>query len=117
MQILIGLDPGEAGNFGWCIAQYTKVLPLISLACGLTDITYQAIRYALVAIPEGGALVSEGTDAPLFWNAVQIRMDEYEACSIRNYKNKYDFSIDQATQYQKQQVQLRYIQAMEWSKL
>lgn len=68
MQIILGLDPGGAGNFGWCIAQYTKVMPLIPLACGITDNASLAIRYALDAIPEGSVLVSAGIDAPLFWS-------------------------------------------------
>ncbi len=68
MKILLGLDPGGAGNFGWCITQYTKVMPVIPLACGLTDNASLAIRYALDAIPEGSTLVSAGIDAPLFWS-------------------------------------------------
>ena len=51
------------------------------------------------------------------WNAVRIRMNEYDERSIRNYMNTYDYSRNQATLYHEQQQQLRYIQAMERSKL
>lgn len=68
IQILLGLDPGGTGNFGWCITQYTAVMPMTPLACGLTNNASQAIRYALDAIPEGSTLVSAGIDAPLFWS-------------------------------------------------
>lgn len=73
MQILLGLDPGGAGNFGWCIAQYTDDIPMIPLASGLSNNAHQAILFALASIPEGATLVSAGIDAPLFWSKTGTR--------------------------------------------
>lgn len=73
MQILLGLDPGGAGNFGWCIALYTDDMPMIPLACGLSNNAHQAIHFALASIPEGATLVSAGIDAPLFWSKTGTR--------------------------------------------
>lgn len=73
MQILLGLDPGGAGNFGWCITQYTDYMPTIPITCGLANNAQQAIYNALAAIPEGDDLVAVGIDAPLFWSKTGSR--------------------------------------------
>lgn len=76
MEFLLGLDPGGAGNFGWCIAAHSDRLP-VALASGLSDSAPQAIASALDEIPAGGVLVAAGIDAPLFWSRTGNRAADH----------------------------------------
>jgi nucleotide-binding universal stress UspA family protein len=73
MKILLGLDPGGSGNFGWCIAADSETMPVEPIASGLADNSHMAIANALAAIPDDGVLVAAGIDAPLFWSRIGSR--------------------------------------------
>ena len=73
MKILLGLDPGGSGNFGWCIAADSETMPVEPIASGLADNSHMAIGNALSAIPDAGVLVAAGIDAPLFWSRIGSR--------------------------------------------
>jgi hypothetical protein len=73
MRVLIGLDPGGSGNFGWCVAADSDQMPVAAIASGLADNAHTAVEAALGALPVGGDLVAAGIDAPLFWARVGSR--------------------------------------------
>ena len=73
MRVLLGLDPGGSGNFGWCIAADSERMPVEPIASGLADNSQMAVANALAAIPDAGVLVAAGIDAPLFWSRVGSR--------------------------------------------
>lgn len=80
MKFLIGLDPGGAGNFGWCVVKDAPKIPRWTFASdladedkvpvfasGLADDAEAAVSAALAAIPRDGEILAVGIDAPLFW--------------------------------------------------
>lgn len=63
---LVGLDPGGADQFGWCVAEASNVLPLVVHQSGVASHARGATKAALAAI--GSAHVGAvGIDSPLFW--------------------------------------------------
>lgn len=73
MRILLGLDPGGSGNFGWCLTADSEGMPLEPIASGLADNSHMAITHALAAMPGTGVLAAAGIDAPLFWSRIGSR--------------------------------------------
>lgn len=67
MKVILGLDPGGKGNFGWCIVRDSNEMPSQPIASGLADNAEMAVTAAVAEIPEGGLLIAAGIDAPLFW--------------------------------------------------
>lgn len=75
MRVLLGLDPGGARNFGWCIAdEGGGTFPAKPIASGLSDNASQAIAAALDAMPAGGVPAAAGIDAPLYWSRSGARI-------------------------------------------
>ena len=73
MRVLLGLDPGGSGNFGWCLTADSEMMPVEPIASGLANNSHTAIANALAAMPDAGVLVAAGIDAPLFWSRVGPR--------------------------------------------
>lgn len=73
MRVLIGLDPGGRGNFGWCIVAESDKMPVEPIASGLADHSHMAIANAHAAMPKNVTLVAAGIDAPLFWSRIGSR--------------------------------------------
>lgn len=73
MRVLLGLDPGGAGAYGWAVAEHSQTLPLALRLTGVADNAEQAVEAALTAV--GDDLVKgAGIDAPLFWVAAGDRV-------------------------------------------
>lgn len=65
---IVGLDPGGARAFGWCVVEDGRKLPLRVRASGVANDAGAAV----VAVDEhvaGDAIVAAGIDAPMFWSA------------------------------------------------
>ena len=68
MTYLIGLDPGGAGNFGWCVVENTTQLPTLAIQSGLANDAGSAISAVVASIPMNGEVDAVGIEAPLFWS-------------------------------------------------
>jgi len=66
MSVLIGLDPGGADAFGWCVATDTGALPLRVRKFGVADDAAGALASAVAELQDENP-VAVGIDAPLFW--------------------------------------------------
>jgi Protein of unknown function (DUF429) len=82
--ILLGLDPGGIGKFGWCVADAGVNCPIEILETGKADhaqAAITAVQKYLSHIPILLKVVAVGIDAPLFWTADGDR--EADIC-VRN---------------------------------
>ncbi|MDX2470604.1 MAG: DUF429 domain-containing protein [SAR324 cluster bacterium] len=69
-ELILGLDPGGKGNFGWVLLAFSKNPPLNLLASGVGDHAESAVDNALKEADRlGGEIVIAGIDAPLCWVA------------------------------------------------
>lgn len=69
MGLFLGLDPGGAGKFGWCVLEPTGNQTILRLVGrGVANHAQAAVAASLGAIGSG-TLDSAGIDAPLFWQA------------------------------------------------
>ena len=70
--IVLGLDPGGIGNFGWCVADAETNLPINILATGTADhaqAAITAVQKYLACRPTSLNIIAVGIDSPLFWTA------------------------------------------------
>lgn len=70
--ILLGLDPGGIGNFGWCVADAETNLPIKILATGTANhaqAAITAVKKHLANMPISLNVIAVGIDSPLFWTA------------------------------------------------
>jgi hypothetical protein len=75
--ILVGLDPGGADAFGWCVVEDRSSLPLRVCAAGVADDAGAAID-ALGRAAAGAVIAGAGIDAPMFWTTSGDRaVDKY----------------------------------------
>jgi hypothetical protein len=71
-KILLGLDPGGIGNFGWCVAEAGTSLPIHVLATGKADHAQAAILEIQKVLAYTSTLfifAGVGIDSPLFWTS------------------------------------------------
>jgi Protein of unknown function (DUF429) len=71
--VLVGLDPGGAGAFGWCVVDDGRDLPLRVRAAGVADDAATALG-ALDRARAGDPIVAAGIDAPMFWSGSGDRL-------------------------------------------
>jgi hypothetical protein len=64
---IVGFDPGGKGQFGWCVLQGSKKLPIAVRSAGVEDHAEAAVERALCGIPGGLKVEGAAIDAPLFW--------------------------------------------------
>ncbi len=67
--VILGLDPGGNGNFGWCLAEVTGDRPMTLWQWGTADNAERAVAHALEHLPRSAMLAAAGIDSPLFWVA------------------------------------------------
>ena len=77
MNILLGFDPGGtgkgSGEFGWCVAEHQRELPLRIRRTGRAKHAEQAVTDALREVAPSDLVIAAGIDAPLFWSPVGDR--------------------------------------------
>ncbi len=67
-EIILGLDPGGKGNFGWVLLEFSTKLPLNLLSSGVADHAETAVNMAFnEASLLGGEVIVAAIDAPLCW--------------------------------------------------
>ena len=67
-ELILGLDPGGKGNFGWVLLAFSQRPPLNLLASGVADHAESAVKDALKEASRlGGEIIIAGVDAPLCW--------------------------------------------------
>lgn len=71
-EVVVGLDPGGRGAFGWCVAANGPALPLRVLATGVGSY-FPEVRNQLRDAIGGCAVAGFGIDAPLYWCQIQQR--------------------------------------------
>jgi predicted nuclease with RNAse H fold len=64
--VLVGLDPGGAKAFGWCVVDNGPTLPLRIRASGVAN-DAAAAMYSIDQACAGSKLAAAGIDAPMFW--------------------------------------------------
>jgi hypothetical protein len=80
--VLVGLDPGGAGAFGWCVVEDGPSLPLPVRAAGFADDAGAAV-HAVERAATGVEVVAAGIDAPMFWTTTGDRLvDKYVRTAI-----------------------------------
>ena len=67
VKVHIGLDPGGAGAFGWCVLGDAPQIPLQFVASGVADHALGAVQRSLAILASTHTAVGAGIDAPLFW--------------------------------------------------
>lgn len=67
-QVVLGLDPGGAGRFGWCILEDSDRPPLRFVDGGVVDHARAAVGAFAASLTEGDVVCGAGIDAPLFWS-------------------------------------------------
>jgi len=79
---LLGLDPGGAGSFGWCVVDDGADLPLRVRVAGVADDAAAALA-AVDRACTGTEVVAAGIDAPMFWTTSGDRLvDKYVRTAI-----------------------------------
>jgi hypothetical protein len=74
---LVGLDPGGAGAFGWCVVDDSRDLPLRIRGAGVADDAAAALG-AVDRARAGVDVAAVGIDAPMFWSRSGDRLvDKY----------------------------------------
>lgn len=66
--VLVGLDPGGARAFGWCVLDDGPQLPLRVRGTGVANNASEALA-AVDEVVADDAVVGAGIDAPMFWSA------------------------------------------------
>jgi len=80
--LLVGLDPGGARAFGWCVVEDGLRLPLHVRASGVADDARAAV-HAVEQVAAGVDVVAAGIDAPMFWATSGDRfVDKYVRTTI-----------------------------------
>jgi len=80
--VLVGLDPGGAGAFGWCVLDDGPKLPLRVRASGAADDAGAAVD-AVERVADGADIAASGVDAPMFWTPSGDRLvDKYVRSAI-----------------------------------
>ena len=64
--LILGLDPGGVGRFGWCLADKGRGSHLKLRSSGATDSAGRAVATVLQLIGDE-TVVAAGIDSPLFW--------------------------------------------------
>ncbi len=67
-QFIIGFDPGGAGNFGWCVIEDNKDLPLKIIETGIASSSAEALNAVSSICDDDSLIRAIGIDAPLFWD-------------------------------------------------
>jgi hypothetical protein len=65
--LILGLDPGGKGAFGWCISQDSDRLPLKIENCGVEDHAQGALAAVLKCVGGADQILGAGIDSPLYW--------------------------------------------------
>lgn len=68
VQLILGLDPGGVGTFGWCLCEYRNELPLPVVRHGTSNSAMEAVTAALTQVGSS-PLIAAGIDAPLCWTS------------------------------------------------
>ena len=80
--VLVGLDPGGAKAFGWCVVEDGPDLPLRVRASGVAGDAAAALA-AVDRVLEEAEIVAVGIDAPMFWTTSGDRaVDKYVRTAI-----------------------------------
>ena len=80
--VFVGLDPGGARAFGWCVVDTGPDLPLRIRASGVADDAASAVA-AVNRTSDTVSIVAAGIDAPMFWTASGDRaVDKYVRTAI-----------------------------------
>ncbi len=72
VEVLVGLDPGGRGAFGWATVEDAHELPLRILASGVANCAAEAVQRAVASVKSAHVLAA-GIDAPLYWVACSDR--------------------------------------------
>jgi len=67
--VILGLDPGGVGHFGWCIAESIGKGRLRLRGSGTADHAVQALERSSKHVANSERLAAAGIDSPLFWVA------------------------------------------------
>jgi hypothetical protein len=67
--LILGLDPGGVGRFGWCVAESIGKGRVRLRESGIADHAAQALERASKHVANSERLVAAGVDSPLFWLA------------------------------------------------
>jgi hypothetical protein len=67
--LILGLDPGGLGKFGWCVAEALGNGRIRLRESGTADHATQAIERASQHVAKSEQLSAAGIDSPLFWVA------------------------------------------------
>lgn len=67
LSLLIGLDPGGEGAFGWAIVEHAASLPLSIVATGCSSSAAEAVA-AVTHEVRGEVVAAAAIDTPLFWS-------------------------------------------------
>ena len=82
MMVLVGLDPGGADAFGWCLVEDKSSPPLRVRAAGVADDAGAAVD-AVERAAAGVDIAGAGIDAPMFWTTSGDRaVDKYVRTAI-----------------------------------
>jgi len=68
-QIIVGLDPGGVGKFGWCVAGGIHNGKLRLLDTGVANHAAGAVAAATKGARNESRIAAVGIDSPLFWVA------------------------------------------------
>jgi hypothetical protein len=80
--VLVGLDPGGACAFGWCVLEDGPQLPLQLRKSGIADHAAAALDAVNCAVGTS-EVIGAGIDAPMFWTASGDRgVDKYVRTAI-----------------------------------
>lgn len=69
VDVVLGFDPGGAGNFGWSICTVGGG-QLCTLQTGVASHALEAIRTVSSKLPLDARVVAAGIDAPMFWSNI-----------------------------------------------
>lgn len=81
--LILGLDPGGIGQFGWCVAESVGDGRVRVCCTGTADHAAEAIESALEQVGSSGRLAAAGIDSPLFWVNGDRCVDKQVRAAIR----------------------------------
>ncbi len=67
IDVVLGFDPGGAGNFGWSICKIAGG-QLGIIETGVASDALEAIKKVSAALPSNVRVLAAGIDAPMFWS-------------------------------------------------